>query len=167
LTSPEGIETLVETRVTFLCDNLAPALAKSGSERWQSSLHADLDGLERAQEQIGNGFSGGRGTEVNDGLVGVGEQLFTICVLEELVGAVLASTLERVSDESGRPAEEDTTKSFFAEDCAPGLKVGRVELAIYLATAFDQIQRCDCCVGGSASWFDRQFLPVCSRDQKH
>ena len=136
LTSPKRVQTLVKTSIPFLRNNLAPAFTKIVCKRRQCSLHADLEGLEGAQEQIGNGLSSGRSTEVNDGFVGVGEQLLAIGVFEELVGAVLASSLERVSNESGGPAEEDTAESFFTEDCAPGLEIGLVKLAVYLATAF-------------------------------
>lgn len=124
LTGPERVETLVETAETFLSDDLAPAFAQVVGERRQGGLHADLEGLEWTQEQISDGLGSGRGTEVDNSLVGVGEELLAVGVLEELVGTVLASALERVTDESGRPSEEDAAKTLFTEDCAPGLQVG-------------------------------------------
>jgi len=151
LTGPKWVQTLVQTTVALLSHDLAPALAQATGERRQRGLHADLDGLERTKEDIGDELSSRRSSQVHDGLVHSREQLLAVVVLEDLVRAVLARTLERVSDEGWRPTEENTANTLGARDLGPGLDVGAVDLGVDLTTAFYEIQRGDGCVSWTAS----------------
>jgi hypothetical protein len=62
-------------------------------------LHADFDGFEGAQEDVGDELGGGGGAEVDDCLGGVGEELLAVVVFEDFVGAVFTCALEGVADE--------------------------------------------------------------------
>jgi hypothetical protein len=106
--------------------------------KWRyRSLHANLDGFERAQCDVGKSLGGGGGSEEDHGLVGIGRELVAVKVLEDLVEAVLASALERVADEGGCPAEEDAAEPLLGIDRAPGLGVGLVEFVVDLSAAFN------------------------------
>lgn len=120
--------------------------------RRQSGLHPDLDRFEGTEENVGNELGGCGGAEVDDGLGRIREHLLAVLVFEQFVGAVLASALEAVADESGRPAEEDAAEALRAEDGGPGLQVGLVDLGVDLAAAFYEIERCDGGVGWAAGW---------------
>jgi hypothetical protein len=50
------------------------------------------------------------------------------------------------------PAEEDAAEAFLCHDGAPCLEVGRVELRIDLAAAFDEVERSDGGVSWAAGW---------------
>jgi hypothetical protein len=137
LARPERVQALVQPTEAFLCDNLAPALTEVVGVWRQGGLHADFDGFEGTQEDVGDEFGGGRGAEVNNRLRGVGEELLAIVVFEDFVGAVLACALERVADEGGSlgevlvavsrvgsssssyPTEEDASDTFFGHDATP------------------------------------------------
>lgn len=150
LACPEGVETLVQTTETLFCDNVAPALAQVVGVRWESGLHANLDGFKGAEEEVGNGFGGCRGTQVDERLVGVWEELLAVVVLEDLVGSVFTSTLERIADKGGCPTEEDTAHTLLGSNLTPCLKVGLVQLVVHLSAALDEIERCDGCVSRTA-----------------
>lgn len=101
LPSPQGHNPLVQPRDTFLRDNLAPALARGRCKGREGGLHAHLDRLPGAQECVGDEFSGRAGREKHNGAVHVGEEVFAVLVLEDLVEAVFAQALEAVADEGG------------------------------------------------------------------
>lgn len=163
LAGPERVEALVETAIAFLGDDFAPAFAQVVGVGRQGGLHADFDGFEGAQEDVGDEFGGGGGAEVDDCLGGVGEEFLAVVVFEDFVGAVFACALEGVADEGwglggwvlvsieggvgvgdySYPAEEDAANALFCHDGAPCLEVGLVELRIDLTAAFDEIERSD------------------------
>lgn len=134
-----------------MADDLAPAFAQVLRIRRKGSLHAHFDGLKGTQKDVGKELGRGGSSQIHDRLVGVGEELLPVPVFEDLVQAVLSGTLERVSDKSGRPAEEDAAHAFFGRDGAPCLHVGLVDGGIDLATTFDQVEGGDRGMGGSAS----------------
>jgi hypothetical protein len=146
-------------------------LSESSGVGRDGGLHADLDGFEWAEEDVGDEFGGRGGSEVDDGLWCVGEELLAVVVsvearselpqinishagdwysLEHLIRSVLSSTLESISHESWTPSCEDPTQTLSLVDLRPRLEVGGIELAIDLSAAFDEIERCDGCVGGTA-----------------
>ena len=140
LTSPQRRNTLIETPQTLLGGHLPPALAQGARVGRQGGLHADLDGLEGAEGHVGEEFGGGARAEEDERAVCVGEELLAVEVLEVLVEAVLAGSLEGVAHEGGRPAEEDAAQTFFGEDGAPCGQVGGVDLGVDLAPAFDEVE---------------------------
>ncbi len=114
--------------------------------RWDSGLHADLDCFERTETNVGNEFGGGGGGEVEKSLVSGGilfADRFAIDMLEVLVEAILASTLDGVADECGTPTCEDASKPFSTADLAPCFKVALVQERIDLSPTFDKIEGCD------------------------
>ena len=120
------------------------------SEGWRDSgLHADLDSFEWTKANIGDEFGRGRGSKVEQGLV-LSSILFTndagVGMLEVLVEAVLACTLNRIPDEGWTPTSEDTADAFSTTNLAPGLEVALVQVGIDLSSAFDKIKGCDCCM---------------------
>jgi hypothetical protein len=62
-------------------------------------LHANFDRFEGAEENVGDELCGSRGTEIDNCLGGVGEELFAVVVFEDFVGAVFTCALEGVADE--------------------------------------------------------------------
>lgn len=126
-----------------------PALAQVVRERRQRGLHADLDGFPRAQGDVGEEFGRGAGAQVEEGAVGVGEEAVAVEVFEVFVEAVFAGALEGVADGCWRPAEEDAVEAFFGVYRLPALDVGGVDVWAYLASAFDDVQRCYGGVGWS------------------
>jgi len=56
LTGPEWVQTFVKSTEALLSYNLAPAFTQTACEWRERGLHADLDGLERTQEDIGDEF---------------------------------------------------------------------------------------------------------------
>ena len=146
LTTPEWIQALVETSSAFLCNNRGNTI-ESALCKWRNgSLHADLDGFEWAEGNIGDEFGGGRGGQVQRSLVLVGilsTNEIGVELLEELVASVFEGTLSRVAEESWGPSSVDSSKSFGSSDLAPGLEVTCVHLGIDLTTTFYQIEGCD------------------------
>lgn len=136
LACPQRVQALVQSTNPLFLDNLTPALPQCIRIWRHGSLHADLDRLEGAERNIGEELSGGRGSEEDEGFRSAGRELLAVEVLEDLVEAILAGTLERVADKCGGPAEEDAAKTFFGVDHLPGFGVGFVELCVDLATAF-------------------------------
>lgn len=55
----------------------------------------------------------------------------------------------RVSKKCWTPAGKDTSQALGAAYLAPGLEVSFIQLRVNLASAFDQIEGCDCCMGGT------------------
>jgi hypothetical protein len=91
-------------------------------------------------------------------LVGIGEQLVTIEVLEDFIESVLSTTLETVADKRWRPSEEDTTKTLSSVNGLPRSNVGCVELGIDLATTFYQIKGSDGSMGWSTSYSKSELI---------
>lgn len=143
LSTPERVQTLVQTRDALLGNNLTPSLTQSMSEGRQGGLHTDLDCLIRAECQIRNELGRGTGTQVDQGPVRAREQPVTVPVLENLIESILPSTLERVADECRGPTEEDSPDSFLCKDRAPCGHVGLVNARVDLTTALDQVKRGD------------------------
>lgn len=119
-------------------------------------MHADLEGFEGAEEEVGDEFCGGGGSEEDERLGGVGEEFLAVVVFECFVGSVFAGSLEGVADEGGGPACEDAAEAFLFEDCAPGLGVGFVEGGIDLTAAFYEVEGGYGCVGWSAGWMEME-----------
>lgn len=94
--------------------------------RGDGALHADLDGLEWAERNIGKELSGSRGGEVQCCLV-LGCCLWAreirIGLLEILIPAILERALGRVAKESRAPAGEDAAYTVGAVNLAPSLRV--------------------------------------------
>lgn len=99
-------------------------------------MHAHFYCFEGAEEHIGEEFGGGGGAEVDDCFVGIGKEPLAVEVFEDFVETVFAGALEGVADEGGRPAEEDTAKTFFGEDGTPGGDVGFINIGVDLAATF-------------------------------
>lgn len=139
LAAPERHDPLVQTPDAFLVHHLAPSLPQGMGEGRQRGLHPDLDGLERAEGDVGEELGRGAGGEVYGGRVGGGgggEELGAVVVFEDLVEAVLAHALEGVAEQGRGPAEEDAGQAFGGVDGAPGRDVGGVEGGGDLAAAF-------------------------------
>lgn len=151
LARPQRVKTLVQPAEALLLDDLVPAVREPVRVGRDGGLHADLDSLEGAEEDVGDELGGCGRAEVHHCLVGVGEQLLAVVVLEDFVRAVFARALERVAYEGRTEAEEDPFHALFGEDGAPGLYVRFVEVGVDLATAFYEIERSDGRVGGTAS----------------
>jgi hypothetical protein len=146
LTSPERIQALVKTSSAFLCDDRGDTIECAFCEWRNGGLHADLDGFKWAESNIGNEFSGGRGGQVDTGLVFVGilsTNEIGVPLLEELVASVFEGTLSAISEESWRPSSVDSAESFGTSNLPPCLEITSVHLRIDLATTFDKIERCD------------------------
>lgn len=99
LAGPERVEALVQPAEAFLGDDLGPAFAEVVGVGREGGLHADFDGFEGAEEDVGDEFCGGGGAEVDDCLGGVGEELLAVVVFEDFVGAVFTCALKGVADE--------------------------------------------------------------------
>lgn len=140
LTSPQRRNALIETPQPLLSRNLPPALAQGARVGRQGSLHADLDSLEGAEGHVGEELGGGARAEEDERAVRVREELLAVEVLEVLVEAVFAGSLEGVAHEGGGPAEEDAAEAFFGEDGAPCGEVGGVDFGVDLAAAFDEVE---------------------------
>ena len=136
LARPQRVQTLVQSTDTLFLNDLAPALPQRIREWWHGGLHADLDGFERAQRNVGKEFGGGGCSEEDNGVGGARRELLAVEVLEDFIETVLAGALQRVTDEGGRPTEEDTAQALFRVDHLPSFGVGLVELCVHLATAF-------------------------------
>lgn len=136
LARPQRVQTLVQPANTLFLDDLTPPFSQRIGERRHCGLHADLDGFERAQRNVGKEFGGGGRSEEDDGLGGVRRELLAIQILEDFVEPVLAGTLQRVTDEGRRPTEEDAAQALFRVDHLPSFGVRLVELCVYLATTF-------------------------------
>jgi hypothetical protein len=139
-----------EPSISFCLNHFQQALSHRIRERRQRRLHPDLNRLERTQRNISQELRTCAGAQENRSLVHVRERLLAVQVLEHFIKPVLSTALETVADECGGPAEEDAADAFVAVDHGPCLHVGLVELGVYLAPGFDEIQGCDGCVGWSA-----------------
>jgi hypothetical protein len=106
LARPQRVQAFVQPTESFLRDNFAPALTEVVGVGRQGGLHADLDGFEGTEEDVGDEFGGRGGAEIDDCLGSIGEELLAVVVLEDFVGAVFACALERVADE-GRGLEKE------------------------------------------------------------
>ena len=140
LTSPERIQSLVETCKSFLCSDGVDSVQSTGSEWRDGCLHANLDGFEWAESEISNEFSRSGGSQV-DGCLVLGSVFrtdnVTIELLEILISSIFESSLGRVSKEGWGPSCVDTTETFGTSNLPPGLEVTGVQLGIDLTTAFD------------------------------
>lgn len=106
LPAPQRHEPIVQAAEALLGHDLAPPFAQVVGVRREGRLHADLDGLEGAEEDVGDELGAGGRAEKDYGLVGVGEELFAVLVFEDFVEAVFACALEAVAYEGGGPAED-------------------------------------------------------------
>lgn len=150
LPGPERIDALIEPCVALFSYDFAPPFAQRGGVGRERGLHADFDGFEGAEEDVGDEL-GGRGcAEVDDGFGAGGEEFLPVVVFEYFVGAVFAGPLEAVPDEGRCPAEEDTPQAFAAVDGGPGLEVGFVDFGVDLPAAFDEVEGRDGGVGWAA-----------------
>lgn len=153
LTTPKWIQSLIKSRIPLFRNNLRESLPQIMRIRRQRCLHAHLDRLPRTQRYIRQELGRRRRGKIYHCLVHPGRQLIAIQVLEDFVEAVFASALERVADKSWGPAKEDAAEAFFAEDHAPGLRVGFVELVVDLAAAFYEVERGHHCVCWAAGCY--------------
>lgn len=115
LSSPEWVQTFVKSTETLLCDDSTPAFSQSFGVGWDGGLHADFDGFEGTEEEVGDELCAGGGSEVDNGFRGVREQFLAILVFEEFVGTVLAGTLKRVANKGWSPACEDAYSMHLSE----------------------------------------------------
>lgn len=169
LAAPERDQAVVEAAEAIFGNRLAPAFAQRVGVWRERRLHAHLDGLEGAEEDVGDEL-GGRGcAQVDEGRVGIGEGALAVEVLEDFVEAVLARALKGVADKGGRPAEDcagglvfvtrlrseedrtNATHALLGGNGAPCLHIALVDVGVDLTSAFDQVEGRDCCVGGAAS----------------
>ena len=139
LPPPQRLQTLIQTRHTLLRRHFSPTLPQRPREGRQRRLHADFDGFERTEGNVGEELGRGGGAEVDEGFVRVGEELVAVEVLEDFVEAVFSCALEGVADEGGGPAEEDAAEAFGGVDGAPGGEVGAVDFGVDLAAALDLV----------------------------
>lgn len=115
LTSPKRDQTLVQGTEALLGNNLGSTVHHTLGEAGLG-LHADLDGLEWAQGDVGNDLSTGRGRSVQqcailEGVLltgNLGEQ-----VLEVLIETEFAQTLSGVTEQSGAPTGGQNHGSLF------------------------------------------------------
>jgi hypothetical protein len=120
-------------------------------------LHADFDGFEGTETDIGDEFGGGRTCEVNRSLV-----LFRVFlagqlrvqVLEVFIEAIFRGSLHRVAEEGWCPTSEDPSYTFSVGNQTPCLDVALIKVSVDLATTFDEIEWCDCSMGGTLSRSD-------------
>lgn len=156
-------------------DDLRPAFAQVVGVGREGGLHADFDGFEGAEEDVGDELCCCGSAEVDDCFGGVGEELFAVVVFEGLVGAVFAGALEGVADEgwglgvsvlvsgddvacllagscNSYPTEEDAADTFFCHNGAPCLEVGLVDFRVDLTAAFYEVEGGDGGVGWAAGW---------------
>lgn len=85
----------VPSNALFACD-FGDAVEGTIGEWRHRGLHANLDGLEGAEGNVGNELGGGTGGEVQPGLVAISILLpkqVGVELLEELVSSVLESAL--------------------------------------------------------------------------
>lgn len=140
LAAPQRRDALVEARDALLLDDLGPALTQRVGVRRERGLHADLDGLEGAEEDVGDELGTGAGSQVYQRAVRAREQIVTVDVLEHLVEPVLAHPLEAVPDQRRRPPEEHPPDPLVRKYRPPRRKVARVQLRVHLSSCLDQIQ---------------------------
>ena len=126
--------------ISLLGYYLRPPFSQSTRKRRQSRLHPDLDSLEGTESNIGQKLGTGTSSQVDNGLVHIGKHRIPVKMFKDLVEAILAPTLEAVTNKSRRPAEEDASKSFIAEDGRPCFEIGRVQLRIDLASGLDKVE---------------------------
>lgn len=136
LPPPKRIQALIQPCHPFLRRHLRPPFPQPMRIRRQRRLHPHFYCLKRAEGDIGEKLSGRGSAEVDEGLVGVGEELLSVIVFEDLVKAVFPCALEGVADGCRAPAEEDAGDAFFGEDGAPRGEIGGVNVWVNLAAAF-------------------------------
>lgn len=141
LPPPQRLQPLIQPPHPLLLRHLPPAFPQRARVGGQRRLHADFDGFERAEGDVGEELGAGGGAEVDERFVGVGEGSFAVEVLEDFVEAVFAGALEGVADEGWGPAEEDAAQAFFGVDATPGGEVGGVDCGVDLAAAFYLVGR--------------------------
>lgn len=159
LATPERIETLVETAPAFLGRDLAEAIKGALVLRRNGTLHADLDGLEGAERNIGQEFCRGGRAQVQCCLVLVrvfGTSEVRILFLEKLIPAILERTLGRVTKEGRTPTGKDAANTFVSKNVTPSLEVALVQLRVDLASRLDKIQRC---YGSVSDALQNQLVP--------
>jgi hypothetical protein len=160
LTGPEGPNASVEVAESLSLDELRQTIDEATGELG-ACLDAHLDGLERAQGNVGEELGRGRGAHVDE--IAVLERSlrangFSVVVLEEFVETEFEETLQGVTDEGGPPALEEARDARAEAEVGQGARVdgpetlrGALEvLRIGLSIALDEIDRCHSRVGETA-----------------
>ena len=137
---------------TLPSSDVADTLHSSAESWWHSGLHANLDSFERAETNIRDQLSRGRGRQEQSCLV-LGSILLSsqgsVQMLEIFVEAILAGTLYRVADECWAPTSKDSSESLASIDLAPGLYIAFVQVRVDLSSALDEIEGSYGCVSGA------------------
>ncbi len=120
LLGQDGSETRVETSNSFRGGHFLESIQQSRAE-FGVRDGSDTDGLERTQEDIGNGFGSGRCSNVNSGLV-FPSLLFSEgssgLNLEVLDSTKFEPSLNKVSDGGSTETRRECGNTFFGNDCA-------------------------------------------------
>merc|ERR1712156_1267788 len=148
-----GVRALVEAVPALGVHDLRPALASgSGECASVAGLHAHLQGLHGAEEDVGNDLSAGGGDKETDSLVliGLGTEGSPVDILEHFVEAELSEALHAVADESGEPSESEALETLLSVDRPEAVRNTLVETRVSLHAALDDIKRADSSVGEAA-----------------
>ncbi|KAG6540930.1 hypothetical protein Mapa_017724 [Marchantia paleacea] len=119
LPPPQRHQPFVQPAHPFLRQQLGHPVHDSLGEG-RLSLDPHLHGLKGREAEIGQEFGGGRCGEVEDGFVLEGvvrSHSLRVQVLEELVEAILAGSLDRVAQEGGCPAPEQPRHALLRDRC--------------------------------------------------
>lgn len=146
LSSPQRVDALVEAGRALLGDNLSDAIKGALVRAGDGTLGAHLDGLKRAERNVGEEFSRRRGGQVQTRLVlggRIGTGNIGVRLFEVFIPTVLEGTLRRVTNQRGAPTGEDAAYALGAVDFAPGLDIALVQLRVDLTASFDEIERGD------------------------
>jgi len=154
LLEQNGSESGVESADTLLLEDLGETAHETGSEG-RLGDQTNTGGLKRAETDVSNELSGGRGSEVDSGAV-VGGRLKTKDVdglsLDELVTTELQSTLDEVTGGGRTETGEKGTSTLVLDDLAETtdhttVVGGRVKLD----TGLDDIEGSSSTVGDGAA----------------
>lgn len=144
LARPQRRQALVQPGHAFLGHNLGVPFKHGLCKRRDCGLLTHLDGLPGTEKQVCKKLRRGGRRQVQLRAVavrGLRADQVSIPVLEQLVEAVLARALERVSDEGRANAREDAWETALGlDDCLPALNVGLVQRRAHLAPRLDEIE---------------------------
>lgn len=154
LARPQRIQSLVQATHALFGHNLTPSLSQVLRIRRQGGLHPHLDCFPWTKGHIGEELRRGTGAQEHNRTVHVGKQVVPVQVFEVFIEPVLASALERITDERWGPSEKDAAQAFFGVNGAPGREIGRIDLGVNLTTTLDEIQRGD----GGVRWSCFEYL---------